>query len=222
MVQIFLSHTKRDKDFCDRFEDVSPRTGIKIFRSELEIFETPPWKTIKDAINDSVALFLLIGHELVKSQEDSNHSTVSRQKWKYTQNWISYEIGLACQKGIDVWVQCDSGVLINFPVPYLNNYAIYGVAKDKRDEFLIEIFEGYKNGKTYPVGFEDKYVYQCPHEGCGAAFNLHSFLPEGLTIICPSCLGNLHFKDGWLVRDWHERICQLRTSKASQPYHRQS
>ncbi|MCK4822262.1 hypothetical protein KA005_41245 [bacterium] len=214
MVQIFMSHTKRDKDFCDRFWDVAPSVGVKLFRSELEILGTPPWKTIKDAIDDSVALFLLIGHELVKAQKESNHSTESRREWKYTQNWISYEIGLACQKGIDVWVQCDSGVLINFPVPYLNNYAIYGVPKDKRDEFLIEIFEEYENGKTYPIGFEKKYVYHCPHEGCGAMFNLHSFLPEGLTIICPSCLRHLHFEEGWLLKDWQERISQLRTRKS--------
>jgi len=220
MIQIFLSHTKRDKDFCNRLDDVvnGPRFGrggVKIFRSELEKFETPPWKTIKNAMNDSVALFLLIGPELVKAQKESNHSAESKEEWKYTQNWISYEIGLACQKGIDVWVQCDAGVRINFPVPYLNNYAIYGIERGKRDEFLFEIFEGYKDGKTYSVGFKEKYVYQCPHSGCGAEFNLHSYLPENFTIICPSCLEELPFKKGWLVEEWNERVHPLRTRKSA-------
>ena len=142
---------------------------------------------------------------------ESNNLGKSKEEWKYTQNWISFEIGLACQKGIDVWVQCDTGVLINFPVPYLNNYAIYGIERNRRDEFLIELFEGYKSGKTYPIGFEEKYVYQCPHEGCGAVFNLHSFLHTGLSIICPSCLRSLHFENGWLVKDWYERIHHSKT-----------
>ena len=68
MAQIFLSHTKRDSSFCDTFDTIASRVGIKVFRSEFEDIKSPPWKTIKDTIAKSNALFLLVGKELVKSQ----------------------------------------------------------------------------------------------------------------------------------------------------------
>ena len=61
MKQVFVSHTKRDKEFCDAFDRVCARVGIKAFRSEFEEILTPAWKTIKEAINKSVALFFLVG-----------------------------------------------------------------------------------------------------------------------------------------------------------------
>ena len=115
MRQVFVSHTKKDEKFCDQFDRVCARVGIKAFRSEFETISTPAWKTIKEAINKSIALFFLVGKELVKSQNENE------PEWRYTQNWIAYEMGLACQKGIDVWAICDD-VLINFPMPYINNY----------------------------------------------------------------------------------------------------
>ena len=126
VVQLFMSHTKLDKDFCDRFEIVAVRVGVKVFRSEFEEIKPPAWKTIKEQMDASSAMFLLVGKQLVKAQAASEKDPKLREEWKHTQNWIAYEIGLACERGIDVWVYCDH-VKINFPVPYLNNYAIYGI-----------------------------------------------------------------------------------------------
>ena len=108
MVQIFLSHTKLDVECCDMFDRAAAREGVKVFRSEFEELESPPWQTIKKEVVNSVALFLLVGEELVNAQNRSEASLVVKEKWKYTQNWISYEVGVACQKGIDVWVVCDN------------------------------------------------------------------------------------------------------------------
>lgn len=191
--QIFLSHTKLDEDFCNRLDTIAARVGIKVFRSEFEDIKPPPWTTIKDAINNSVALFLMVGKELVKAQQASDLSTEESEKWKYTQNWISYEVGLACQKGIDVWVVCDN-VKINFPVPYLNNYEIHGIHAASRKAFR-EILEMYKNGTTFPTPRFDSIT--CPHEPCGAIFNLNSIVSENGEILCPTCLKTLVFKDGY-------------------------
>ena len=121
MAQIFLSHTKKDKKICDLLGTriFARNEGIKYFRSEFEKIEKPEWKTIKDKINKSCALFFLVGEELVKgmgklvSKElikeiNKSHTSSTERKnlqgndWRYTQNWIAYEIGVACQKGIDV------------------------------------------------------------------------------------------------------------------------
>ena len=119
--RVFLSHTKFDKDFCDKFDNICSNVGMKRFRSEFSEIVKPPWRTIKEQLGKSRALFLLVGNELVNHQASQYNPD-----WRFTQNWISYEVGIAHQLNIDVWVVCDS-VQINFPVPYFNNYVPFGL-----------------------------------------------------------------------------------------------
>lgn len=140
MSQVFVSHTKRDEKFCDEFDRVCAGVGIKRFRSEFETIPPPPWKTIKKAIDKSVALFFLVGKELVNSQDSDD------PQWRYTQNWIAYEIGLACERGIDVWAICDD-VLINFPMPYINNYLTVGLKHKTAFNYLKLAWRDIKEGK---------------------------------------------------------------------------
>ena len=184
--QIFLSHTKADVEFCDRFDRACARIGLKAFRSEFETIDIPQWRTIKEAIDNSIAMFLLVGKQLVA------HQASPTPDWKYTQNWIAYEMGLACQRGIDVWVCCDD-VDINFPVPYFNNYAVFGSF-----EFLKDTLARYNRGQTCPVPTWNRDT-SCPYEDCGIKFNLHSELPPGKVIKCPQCLRDIVFKKGFLT-----------------------
>jgi len=190
--QIFMSHTKDDKEFCDMFDVACARVGIKAFRSEFETIRIPQWKTIQDAMTKSIAMFLLVGKQLVA------HQTSPSPDWKYTQNWIAYETGLACQAGIDVWVFCDN-VDINFPVPYFNNYAVWGMSsKEAFDWLRIHVLELYNEGLTFTVPIKDKHT-SCPYKDCGINFNLHSILDVGTTIKCPQCLRDMVFEKGFLL-----------------------
>jgi hypothetical protein len=190
-----MSHTKKDVDFCTKFDVVSARVGLRVFRSEFEAISTPAWNTIRDAMRNSIAMFLLVGEELVKNQTES--SLNSEANWKFTQNWISYEVGLACQLGIDVWVLCDN-VSINFPIPYLNNYDIRGI---EYDDFwwLRDRLENYSKKLTYPVGWNDDFTFLCPFDSCGSIFNFHSVIPKNESIICPTCLREITLENGWLL-----------------------
>lgn len=192
VVSLFMSHTKLDKEFCDRFDVVAARVGVKVFRSEYETIENPAWKTIKEQMDVSSAMFLLVGKELVKAQAASEEDSKLREEWKHTQNWIAYEIGLACERGIDVWVVCDN-VDINFPVPYLNNYAVFGSS-----EWIRRILEAYSGGENFPLGKWDREDY-CIYENCKAKFNMHSVIPVDGKVICPTCLRKMIYKKGWLV-----------------------
>ena len=189
--QVFVSHTKDDKEFCDMFDVACARVGLRAFRSEFETIGIPQWKTIKEAMEQSIAMFLLVGKKLVA------HQASPSPDWKYTQNWIAYETGLACQKGIDVWVFCD-GVEVNFPVPYFNNYALYGLDTKENFDFLRTILTTYDSGETFPVPTWNRNT-PCPHEDCGIEFNLHSTLPPGKVIKCPQCLKDIPFKQGFLL-----------------------
>lgn len=199
MVQIFMSHTKLDRECCDKFDVAAARVGLKVFRSEFETIKNPAWATIREAVSNSSALFLLVGEKLVSLQASSETDVKAKEDWKFTQNWISYEIGLACQKGIDVWVVCDSTNL-NFPVPYLNNYDIWGIRRELKQSmvWIREVFDTYDKGKSYPVIAGTKFFFACP--SCGATFNLHSQLPENMNLTCPTCLNQTEFKKGWLLQ----------------------
>jgi hypothetical protein len=161
-VQLFMSHTKRDEEFCDRFESMTTSVGgFGVFRSEFERVEPPAWKTIKKAISESTAIFLLVGKELVKAQELAESDPTSREVWKYTHNWIAYEVGLACQQEKDVWVVCDN-VNINFPVPYLTHYEVIGINRSDNAsiEFWKNVFTWYLKTKIRPPAF---FRITCPH-----------------------------------------------------------
>ena len=192
--QVFVSHTQKDKTFCDWFDTVCARLPIIAFRSEFETIEYPPWQTIRDAMRKSIAMFLLVGPELTASQ--ASQDPQEREKWKYTQNWIAYEIGLACQLGIDVWVLCDQGVEVNFPVPYFNNYAL--VSSDTKANFNVtrSKIKAYSEGKTYAFPHGNLST-KCTYEDCSIEFNFHSKLSAGKKIKCPQCLNDIVFPKGF-------------------------
>jgi hypothetical protein len=197
---VFMSHTKLDKEFCDKFDIAAARIGIEVFRSELEDISPPAWKNIKQKMEQSSAMFLLVGKRLVEAQAMSEFTAQYREEWKHTQNWIAYEVGLACQKAIDVWVICDS-VYINFPVPYLNNYVIYGLEQYPADQkllFIRDVLSHYKKNEIFPLGALQRAV-TCPNVSCGAQYNLHSMVQKGGNVPCPTCLRPMLFPNGWLL-----------------------
>jgi hypothetical protein len=185
-VKIFISHTQKDVEFLNIFDSVCARVGIDAFRSELERIKLPAWQTIRDEIQKSRALFLLIGKELVKAQDSHNYS------WEFTQNWIAFEIGVACDRGIDVWVVCDDE-LINFPVPYLNNYLTVSPRHKESFDFLVENLDMYTRGIT--TNFPNaKQLIECPYDdNCKAIFNFPVQVEAGEKILCPQCLREIEF-----------------------------
>ena len=50
VVQLFMSHTKLDENFCDKFDRAAARVGVKVFRSEFKEIKPPAWKTMKKAM----------------------------------------------------------------------------------------------------------------------------------------------------------------------------
>jgi len=187
--QVFVSHTQRDEEFCDIFDRACARVGIRAFRSEFEKIDLPAWSTIRDAIRKSKALFLLVGKELSRAQALPNFS------WSYTQNWIAYEIGVACERNIDVWVVCDN-VEINFPVPYLNNYLPRSLRDRNIFNYFIQILDFYAKGAntTFP---DSKSVIECCYKNdCKGIYNLNIRLKAGTIITCPQCLRRMEFPKG--------------------------
>ncbi len=196
MNQIFVSHTKKDKDAYNKLDAVFARLPISAYRAEFENIEPPAWIEIKKAMDASMAMFLLVGPELSKNQ--SSMESV----WRYTQNWIAYEIGLASQRGIDVWCVC-IGSMINFPMPYANNYFYAKDLFEKSDDFnhLREIIKSYSDGTHFSHPFKNQFGESfgliCPFENCKLQFNLHTRQCIKSHIRCPQCNHYIGFPDGF-------------------------
>jgi len=185
---VFLAHTKFDKDFCDKFDNICSNVGMKRFRSEFAEIDKPPWRTIKEQLGKSIALFLLIGKELLDRQ-----ASQLNPDWKFTQNWISYEVGVAHQRNIDIWVVCDS-VQINFPVPYFNNYMPFGLDPGASMGYMNTILEAYLHGISFTTSHEpDSITLKCA--SCDIQFNLHAPLKTVAGIICPHCLNAIELHE---------------------------
>ncbi len=185
--KVFESHTKLDSEFCDVFDRACARVGIDAFRSEYESIQPPAWQTIRNELRQSKALFLLVGKSLVDAQ------AIHSSGWDYTQNWISYEIGIASQLGIDVWVLCDE-IGINFAVPYLNNYLPYSIQGESNFKLFVDVLQGYASGKKNDLNNID--AVTCPYSDCSISYNLYAVVPKGGEIVCPCCLRAMTFPEG--------------------------
>jgi len=218
-IKFFISHTKGDKDYCDDFDTIiekvtSPDLKKHRFRSELcqEEFENPKWITIIKKIESSSALFLLVGPKLYEMAQLSldiinrplskAEETEIRDKiihWRHTQNWIAFEIGVACSKRMDVWVIC-YGARMNFPVPYSNN--LFVATKELSNKITSlrfeEILKEYLHGQKFP--FQNNLVSSSLRfkgqicSKCKAQFNLRSTLNvKWVYYKCPQCLERIDF-----------------------------
>jgi len=88
-IQIFVSHSQYDKDIRSSFDTVFARTGVKSVCMEFErINQLPAWEPIRNEIKVSETVFLLLGPNIRSSI--------------HTQNWVAFEVGLACAYGKDV------------------------------------------------------------------------------------------------------------------------
>lgn len=193
-MQVFVSHTKLDDAICDAFDRVCAGVEIERYRSEFEdiaaaMKETglPAWSTIKENIEKSKALFLLVGRELTVSQDRGDIA------WAHTQNWIAFEIGVACGKGIDVWVICDDGIKLNFPVPYLTNYLPSSPRNRSVHKYLEGVLKGYELGQSF--GIAPPFKTDC--DSCKASFNLRVTLQPNNSVTCPQCLEKIKYPEGF-------------------------
>ena len=129
--QIFVSHSRHDKEIVASFDRVFARTGVKSLCTEFEAIQSPKWMETKTGIEESETVFLLISQNITE-----NSFT--------TQNWIAFEVGLACALGKDIWVFEQIASKIVFPIPYVTDYMRYE-SLEKREvfDYIRTIVEGY-------------------------------------------------------------------------------
>lgn len=179
MAQIFVSHSQHDKDIRMSFDEIFARTGVKSICMEFEQMYPPAWQNIRNQVSSSDAVFLLLGPNI--------------RRCIHTQNWVAFEVGLACAFGKEVWVFEQYGSYIEFPVPYLTDYMLYDLNNRTHFEYVRRIIEGYgKPLYIFPLGVDHRTKRNipigrwitCPYENCKSSYYPHT---EVKTFICPSC-----------------------------------
>ena len=177
MTKIFLSHSKEDKEMRDFFLKVFGLAGVQAVSVEFEYFPPPPWQFIKNKMLSSDAIFLLLGPNVI-------------DRGIFTQNWISFEIGLACQLRKEIWVFEQSNIPVRFPVPYLDNYVLYDPENRDHLNYIRSIIEAYKVIpllRKFPAAYAR---VTCPNQKCKVSFHLCTEIEE---FECPSCRQMMKF-----------------------------
>ena len=179
-IQIFVSHSQYDKGIRSSFDTVFARTGVKSVCMEFEqLYQLPAWQPIKSEIKASETVFLLLGPNIRSSI--------------HTQNWVAFEVGLACSFGKDVWVFEQSGSAMEFPIPYLTDYMIYDLEDPQHFDYVRKIIETYANPSyIFPVGIDSRtkrgipkgLPFACPYDNCHAIYSMHTDISD---FLCPSC-----------------------------------
>ncbi len=177
---VFISHSKDDKRL-DFFHKVFSGIHTKAVWMEFENIKPPAYQSIKDFVNGSDALFVLLSPELINL--------------RHTSNWVSFEVGLATnwrspfliqkviQDRIEVYVFEPLQERLDFCIPYCTYYMPYSGSNDEI-KFLKELIEFAPNhNKGMPV--------KCPYPDCQIEFKL---LTQIENFSCPTCRRGISIK----------------------------
>ena len=114
MTIIFISHSKRDEQLVQNIQTILINVGhtpiIEEFIPE-SMKEPIPNEEIRKNVQQSDAVFLFLTDEIVRT--------------KYTENWVIYEVGLASDRQIPVFVFERKGFPIHYPIPYITDYMVF-------------------------------------------------------------------------------------------------
>ncbi|MGI0154681.1 MAG: hypothetical protein ACREDE_00880 [Thermoplasmata archaeon] len=162
------------------FERACAKAGVELREMELEAPERPPWRSIRREIVRSQVLFVSLCEAL------------SGIDYRHTQNWIDYEVGLACMRNMPIWVFQPEGTEIDFPVPYATHTLVYGFENDEHIKWLGDELRhlkmkgaGYYDTAPFPSErYDGNPRATCTNPSCGLEFFQ---LNRTGAFRCPSC-----------------------------------
>ncbi|MCZ7616566.1 MAG: toll/interleukin-1 receptor domain-containing protein [Ignavibacteriaceae bacterium] len=138
MAQIFISHSKKDKDIIHFFLEAFAGTKVK---PQFEEFE----KEVPTGIN---------AQKIEKDMQASNAVFVLLSEnveiIRYTRDWVIWEYGTAKNKDIWIFEPLESLSKISVVVPRFNHYALFQLTEEWR-KYLRDIIESYDDSHVLPT-----------------------------------------------------------------------
>lgn len=175
MADIFISHSRLDTRMTF-FQKAFSRAHTKGTWMEYENPLVPPWAAIRSEIWRSRAVFVVLSEPMLDPG------------FRHTQNWIDFEVGLACMQNKDLWVFEPADHPIDFAVPYATHQMLFNSASVKHQSWLRERIEAYNK---LVVQFDRNLRVTCTNENCKLQF--FQVNGEG-EFCCPSCRTPHHWE----------------------------
>ena len=180
MCAVFVSHSKHDKEMVDFFTNITSRLGIRNFFMEWEDLEKKyPAKRISEIIQsnwvENVSMVVvLLGPNL--ANPPNQH---------YTQNWVTFEVGVAAGCNKPVLVLEEINHITNFPIPFVTDYVQYQLDNNDDRKRIGDVINNIHRVKTGNVRIPDDVPKICGYDDCNAKFNLWQRYSDNIS--CPVC-----------------------------------
>ena len=138
MAQIFISHSRKDKNLIDFFSNCFAGTKVKAIFEEFEkIFRgTITSEHIVKDIENSKAVFVILSENV--------------QNIPHTRDWVIWETGLAKNRDIWIFEPYQQFGRISIVTPYLRHYVIFDTSDDWLG-YIRRIIESYNNSHVLPT-----------------------------------------------------------------------
>lgn len=138
MAQIFISHSKQDKDNIHFILEAFAGTKVK---PHLEEFENAPptgitATKIENDIQSSNAIFVLLSKNV--------------ELLKHTRDWIVWECGIGKNKDIWLFEPSDQLGKISVVVPHYNHYVLFERTEDWR-RYILSLIASYDDSHVLPT-----------------------------------------------------------------------
>ncbi len=187
-----MSHSRKDTSVKQVFNEVFAKTDVKPIWMEYEKWsqrkDEPNWSWISRYIRmpNTIAVFMLLTRNVIDI--DDPKRTLA------TQNWVSYELGVASTASKPVFVFKEEDV--DFPVPYLTNYLPYSVTKvlktDEKEWWSSESAKIVKSGYVRTMHFIIKDLkigqkFKAPKYRCGSCLTSFHYHGTSCSFKCPCC-----------------------------------
>jgi hypothetical protein len=176
MPSIFFSHSKGDTQIVDYFSNIFTHIGLHGLFYEWQVQpDNYAGQRITNIIchPSTVAVFVLLGKNLERPPMGSP---------QYTHNWISFEVGVASGAGKPIWVFEEFGTSVQYPVPFVTDYAQYTLKDVNHLQFYGSIFQDRFIYPTYRI--PPQRIMLCPYTDCNAVYHCWSVAPS---FNCPVC-----------------------------------
>jgi len=137
--QIFISHSRKDKEIVNFFGTLFGSTRVKGVFKEIEGFKSDEeYQEIQNDIQKSSAIFILLGENV--------------QNLKHTRDWVVWESAIASTIGKEIWIFEPMALLgkIDVIFPHLDHYLIYKFNQDYQN-YIREIIESYDDADVLPA-----------------------------------------------------------------------
>lgn len=177
---VFVSHSQHDKNEISFFTKVAAKEGIKCFFMEWEDLEGKySSERIRNIIKSNLVenvqvLVVLLGDNVLKSPSP-----------EYTQNWISFEVGVASDSKKFVWVLEEKNKPINYPLPFVSDYYQYQLESINDIRSISKIIKWQLQYPYTKNPDDDKVKQKCPYQNCNAEFRLWNRYNDQIS--CPVC-----------------------------------